>query len=84
MRKSYSNILITGGAGYIGSHIAEKLVDSKNNIIIIDNLATGFKKLINKKAKFFKIESIQLFIWQHILMLVRQKITKKNIIKIIF
>ncbi len=45
------NILITGGAGYIGSHIAEQLV-KKKNIIILDNLITGHKRLINKKAKF--------------------------------
>ena len=44
------NILITGGAGYIGSHIAEQLINKKNKIIILDNLETGFKKLINKKA----------------------------------
>ncbi len=50
------NILITGGAGYIGSHIAEQLTNSKNNIIILDNLVTGFKRLINKKAKFFKVD----------------------------
>ena len=48
------NILITGGAGYIGSHIVENLIKLKNNIIIIDNLETGFKRLINKKAKFIK------------------------------
>ena len=45
------NVLITGGAGYIGSHIAEQLVQKKN-IIILDNLITGYKRLINKKAKF--------------------------------
>ena len=48
------NILITGGAGYIGSHIAEQLINKKNKIIILDNLETGFKKLINKKAIFIK------------------------------
>ena len=48
-------ILITGGAGYIGSHVAEILIKNKNKVIIVDNLSTGFKKLINKKAKFFKI-----------------------------
>ena len=47
-------ILITGGAGYIGSHVTEILVKNKKKIFIVDNLSTGFKKLINKKAKFYK------------------------------
>ena len=49
------NILITGGAGYIGSHVSEILVKNKKKIFITDNLSTGYKKLINKKAKFFKV-----------------------------
>ena len=32
-----TKILITGGAGYIGSHIAEQLVTNKKNVIILDN-----------------------------------------------
>jgi len=48
------SILITGGAGYIGSHIAEKLIQQKFKVVIIDNLKTGFKKLINKKSIFIK------------------------------
>ena len=51
-----NNILITGGAGYIGSHIAEILVKNKKKIFIIDDLSTGYKRLINKKAKFFKYD----------------------------
>jgi UDP-glucose 4-epimerase len=50
------NILITGGAGYIGSHIVELLISKNLNVIIIDNLISGYKKLINKKAKFFEID----------------------------
>ena len=46
------NILITGGAGYIGSHIVEQLVKTSSNVIILDNLVNGYRKLINKKAKF--------------------------------
>ena len=46
------NILITGGAGYIGSHIAELLIKKKKKIFIIDNLSTGHRRLINRKAKF--------------------------------
>ena len=49
-------ILITGGAGYIGSHVAELLIKKKYDIFIIDNLRTGYKKLINRNAKFFKID----------------------------
>ena len=40
------NILITGGAGYIGSHVAEILIKNKKRVIILDNLSTGFKRLI--------------------------------------
>ena len=53
------NILITGGAGYIGSHISEVLIRNKKKIFIIDNLSTGYRRLINKKAKFFKINILK-------------------------
>ncbi len=50
------NILVTGGAGYIGSHIAEILIQKKTNVFILDNFATGFKRLIIKKAVFIKCD----------------------------
>ena len=56
MTKSINNILVTGGAGYIGSHIVENLVKTNSRVIILDNLVTGYKKLINKKAKFVKAD----------------------------
>tara|TARA_B100001093_G_scaffold199165_1_gene191349 strand:- start:945 stop:1934 length:990 start_codon:yes stop_codon:yes gene_type:complete len=56
MPQSSKNILVTGGAGYIGSHIVEQLIKNKENIIILDNLVTGYKKLINKNAKFIKAD----------------------------
>ena len=49
------NILVTGGAGYIGSHIVESLIKLKFKVIIVDNLITGYKKLINENAKFYKL-----------------------------
>jgi len=45
------NVLLTGGAGYIGSNVANLLIDRGHNVTIIDSLETGHKKLIPKKAK---------------------------------
>ncbi len=56
MINNQNNILVTGGAGYIGSHIVENLVKTKNKVIIIDNLVTGYKRLIIKKVKFIKAD----------------------------
>ena len=44
------NILITGGAGYIGSHICYRLIDKGHKVSTIDNLSMGSKKLIPKEA----------------------------------
>ena len=44
------NVLLTGGAGYIGSHTSFSLIDEGHNVTIIDNL-NGNKKLVPKKAK---------------------------------
>lgn len=45
-------ILVTGGAGYIGSHTVKKLVENGNDVLIVDNLSRGFKEAIHPKAKF--------------------------------
>lgn len=47
------NILLTGGAGYIGSSVANFLLDKGFNVTIIDSLVTGNKKLVPKKCKLF-------------------------------
>ncbi|MEM2918877.1 MAG: GDP-mannose 4,6-dehydratase [Candidatus Altiarchaeota archaeon] len=49
-------ILVTGGAGFIGSQIVDKLVELGNYVVIIDNLSTGKKENLNKKAKFYKAD----------------------------
>lgn len=48
------SILVTGGAGFIGSHIVDELLISGEDVIIIDDLSGGFKENINSKAKFIK------------------------------
>ena len=50
------NILVTGGAGYIGSILVEYLVKKKLNVCVIDNLSNGKKSLVNKKAKFYRCD----------------------------
>ena len=47
-------ILITGGAGYIGSHVALNLIDAGYKVTIIDDLSTGNKNLIPNNAEFIK------------------------------
>lgn len=47
-------VLVTGGAGFIGSHIVDKLIQKKYNVVVFDNLITGKIEFINKKAIFEK------------------------------
>ena len=45
-------ILLTGGAGYIGSHASLALLEARHQVTIIDDLSTGNKKLIPSDATF--------------------------------
>ncbi|OGY23545.1 MAG: hypothetical protein A2Y57_01655 [Candidatus Woykebacteria bacterium RBG_13_40_7b] len=45
-------ILITGGAGFIGSHINKLLLDKGHTVLVYDNLSRGFKELIDPRAEF--------------------------------
>lgn len=47
-------ILVTGGAGYIGSHVARKLLESGYEVVIIDNLSTGKRENVPAGATFFE------------------------------
>lgn len=47
-------ILVTGGAGFIGSHIVDAYVRSGHEVIVIDNLSSGKKSNLNSKAKFYE------------------------------
>lgn len=50
------NILVTGGAGFIASHIVDAFIENGHNVTIIDNLTTGREENINQKAKFYKLD----------------------------
>jgi len=47
-------ILVLGGAGYIGSHTVYELIDNQAEVVIIDNLETGFEEAVHPQAKFYK------------------------------
>lgn len=57
------NILVTGGAGYIGSHTVIELVNAGHNVVVVDNLVNSSRKsldrvekIINKKIKFYEVD----------------------------
>jgi len=48
------NIIVTGGAGFIGSHVVDKLIEHRHNVMVIDNLSFGKMENINPSAEFVK------------------------------
>ena len=53
-------VLITGGAGYIGSHVAKQLLEQGEDILVLDNLSTGFLKTIETLQKIRQFDFINL------------------------
>jgi UDP-glucose 4-epimerase len=46
------SVLVTGGAGYIGSHMVLALLDAGEDVVVLDNLSTGFRRAVPANAKF--------------------------------
>jgi len=55
-RLKTKNILVTGGAGFIGSHLVDELIKQNYRVIVLDNLSSGRKENINRKARFYKLD----------------------------
>lgn len=51
-----SQILVTGGAGFIGSHTVDALIEAGHDVIVIDNLSSGQKANIHPSARFYQMD----------------------------
>ena len=53
-RRNMKRILVLGGAGYIGSHTVYELIDNGYDVVVADNLETGFRAAVHPKARFYQ------------------------------
>ena len=51
-----AKILVTGGAGFIGSHLVDRLMRENHKVIVVDNLSTGKKENLNPKVEFYDLD----------------------------
>ena len=58
-RKAKS-VLVTGGAGYIGSVTVKKLLDEGHSVVVVDNLYKGLRKFVDSRATFYKADILNL------------------------
>jgi UDP-glucose 4-epimerase len=49
-------VLVTGGAGFIGSHLVDRLVMEGHEAVVVDNLITGKRRNINRAARLYKMD----------------------------
>src|SRR5262249_37485652 len=49
-------ILVTGGAGFIGSHVVDAYVDAGHDVLVVDNLSSGKRENLNAKARFHHLD----------------------------
>ena len=49
-------VLVTGGAGFIGSHVVDKYIANGYEVVVVDNLSTGRLSNLNPAATFYKLD----------------------------
>jgi nucleoside-diphosphate-sugar epimerase len=50
------NVLVTGGAGFIGSHVADELLAAGHRVVVVDNLHTGHRRNVANGATFYQAD----------------------------
>ncbi|HBO99867.1 MAG: Nucleoside-diphosphate-sugar epimerase [Candidatus Uhrbacteria bacterium GW2011_GWC2_41_11] len=55
MPKAFRRALVTGGAGFIGSHLVDKLIRCRMQVCVVDDLSSGERSFVNPKAEFFQM-----------------------------
>ena len=50
------NILVTGGVGFIGSHVVDAYIKDGHSVVVLDDLSMGRKENINSKARFIQMD----------------------------
>jgi UDP-glucose 4-epimerase len=51
-------ILVTGGAGFIGSHVADRFVALGHDVAVLDDLSTGLREFVNPRARFYHVDLV--------------------------
>jgi len=59
-------IIVTGGAGFIASHITDAYIKAGHHVVVIDNLSKGFRRNVNPKAAFYKADITNLALMEKI------------------
>lgn len=49
-------VMVTGGAGFIGSHLVDRLIQDGHEAVVVDNLSTGKRKHVNRAARLYKLD----------------------------
>lgn len=71
-------IIVTGGAGFIGSHVVDAYVKAGHRVAVIDNLLTGFKKNVHPRATFYKADIKNLALMERIMKRERPEIANHH------